>query len=116
MNTNISARLRAGTVALAFTTLTLVLAGPAAAQNRVVEVINRTGVTMMEFYASNVDRSSWEEDILGADVLPSGSSVSIDIDDGSGQCLFDMRAVFSDGDEVVDQAVNVCEVSDITYE
>ncbi|WP_245259071.1 hypothetical protein [Salinarimonas rosea] len=88
----------------------------ALAQNRVVEIVNRTGVTMMEFYASNVDRSTWEEDILGADVLGSGSSVDVDIDDGSGQCLFDFRAVFADGDEVVDEAVNVCEISTFTYE
>ncbi|WP_372425701.1 hypothetical protein [Salinarimonas chemoclinalis] len=73
-------------------------------------------MTMMEFYASNVDRSSWEEDILGMDVLGSGYSVDVDIDDGSGQCLFDFRAVFADGDEVVDSRVNVCEISTFTYE
>ncbi|GGK45596.1 hypothetical protein [Salinarimonas ramus] len=102
-------RIAAGALALALS------AAPAIAQNRVVEIVNNTGVTMMEFYASNVDRSSWEEDILGADVLESGYSVDVDIDDGSGQCLFDFRAVFADGDEVVDNRINVCEISTYTY-
>jgi hypothetical protein len=108
---------RAGLAALALFALSGVgMPETAQAQNRVVEIVNNTGVTLMEFYASNVDRSTWEEDILGADVLPSGYSVDIDIDDGSGQCLFDFRAVFEDGDEVIDEAVNVCEVATFTYE
>ncbi|MGJ3262705.1 MAG: hypothetical protein ACFE0R_05650 [Salinarimonas sp.] len=109
-----TARARLGTCALL---LALALAsGAALAQNREVTIVNETGVTMTHFYASNVDRTSWEEDILGNDVLQSGYSVPIDIDDGSGQCLFDFRALFADGDEIVDEAVNVCEIGTFTYE
>lgn len=114
MTTRLSAFARAGLGACA---LALALLPSATlAQNRVVEIVNETGYTIVEFYASNVDRSTWEEDILGMDVLSSGYSVAIDIDDGSGQCLFDFRAVFEDGEEVIDEAVNVCEVAVFTYE
>ncbi|WP_349367992.1 hypothetical protein [Salinarimonas sp.] len=117
MQSKLIATARAGFAAFALLAVSAVtMSGTAQAQNRVVEIVNDTGYTMMEFYASNVDRTSWEEDILGADVLPSGYSVDIDIDDGSGQCLFDFRAVFEDGDEIVDEAVNVCEVVTFTYE
>lgn len=112
MSLSLSALARVGFTALAL----VALPAAAHAQSRVVEVVNNTGVTLMEFYASNVDRSAWEEDILGADVLDSGYSVDIDIDDGSGQCLFDFRAVFADGDVIVDEAVNVCETAVFTYE
>lgn len=112
MPLSLSAFARVGITALAL----VALPAAASAQDRVVEIVNETGVTMMEFYASNVDRSDWEEDILGMDVLDSGYSVDIDIDDGSGQCLFDFRAVFADGEEVVDEAVNVCEVAVFTYD
>ncbi len=76
--------------------------------NRVVTIGNATGVTMVRFYASNVNRTTWEEDILGTSVLPSGSSVDINIDDGTGACLFDFKAVFADGDEVIENNFNVC--------
>lgn len=78
------------------------------AQNRVVSIGNYTGVTMTHFYASNINRSSWEEDILGSRVLYSGGSIEIDIDDGSGACMFDLKAVFADGDVVVRNDFNVC--------
>ncbi|MEE9428082.1 MAG: hypothetical protein V3V25_08045 [Paracoccaceae bacterium] len=82
--------------------------------NRLVQIGNTTGVTMTRFYASNTSRSSWEEDILGADVLGSGRSVNVDIDDGSGACMFDFKAVFADGDVVVQNDFNVCTRSNWT--
>lgn len=78
------------------------------AQNRVVSIGNYTGVTMTHFYASNTSRSSWEEDIFGSRVLYSGGSYEIDIDDGSGACLFDLKAKFADGDIVIRNNFNVC--------
>ena len=80
----------------------------ASTANRHVLVSNRTGVTMVQFFASNSARSSWEEDILGTNVLPSGRSVDINIDDGSGACSFDFKAVFADGDVVVENGYDVC--------
>jgi hypothetical protein len=61
-----------------------------------------------------VGTNDWEEGIFGVDVLPSGERVTIDIDDGSGACRFDFRAVFADGDEAVKGNVNVCGVSSAT--
>ncbi len=76
--------------------------------NRMVTIGNTTGVTMTRFYASNITRSSWEEDIFGSDVLPSGRSINVNIDDGTGACLFDLKAVFADGDVVTQKNFNVC--------
>ncbi len=76
--------------------------------NRVVDIINDTSVTMTEFYASNIDRTDWEEDILDGDYLRPGSEVSVDIDDGSGYCLFDLKAVFADGESVTQKRFDVC--------
>ena len=89
---------------------------PAAALDRRVEIINNTGFTIVEFYGSNTGSDSWEEDILGTDVLPSGSSVVIDFDDRSGYCKFDFRAVFEDGDVLEKGGVNICEIATFTYE
>lgn len=82
--------------------------------DRSVTVINATGYTITQFYGSNTGRSSWEEDILGSQVLPSGSAVDINFNDGSGACLFDFKAVFADGSSVVESNVDVCRVSSVT--
>ena len=78
--------------------------------NRHVLVVNNTDITMMRFYASNKDSTSWEEDILGDDVLPPHSQIDINIDDGTGYCIYDLKAVFDDGVEVEERGLNVCEV------
>lgn len=87
----------------------------ASALDRRVVVVNNTSYDIMEFYASNVGTEEWEEDILGKHKLPSGASVTINIDDGSGYCKYDFRAVFDDGDEAVKRGVNVCEIGTFTF-
>jgi hypothetical protein len=91
------------------------LASPALALDRKVTIVNNTGFTMTNFYGSNTGSNSWEEDILGQDVLPSGSQVDINFNDQSGYCMFDFKAVFEDGDELVRERVNVCETGTFTY-
>lgn len=83
--------------------------------NRRVRIHNQTGWTMVRFYASDVRTSSWEEDILGRQVLRSGSSIVMNIDDGSGACLYDFRAEFSNGQALERGRVNVCQIADYYY-
>lgn len=85
------------------------------AADRKVTIVNGTKYLMMEFYASNVSTKDWEEDILGEDTLAPGEKVVIDIDDGTGHCMFDFMAVFEDGDEVIKEDVNVCKVGTFTF-
>lgn len=92
-----------------------ILAGPAFALDRRVTIVNNTGFTMVKFYGSNKGAKTWEEDILGEDVLPSGSQVSVNFNDESGYCKFDFKAVFDDGDELVREDVNICEIATFTY-
>lgn len=91
------------------------LSTPAWAENRSVTIVNNTGFTMTNFYGSNVGENTWQEDILGEDVLLSGTQVAINFDDATGYCIFDFKAVFEDGDELVREKVNVCEVGTFTY-
>ncbi len=80
-----------------------------AQENRRVRIINRASSSIQYLYASNVDRRSWEEDILGAwRVIAPGYYRDVNIDDGSGHCLFDIKAVLSDGREAVGRNINVC--------
>lgn len=95
--------------------LLVVSAVSAQAYDRRVVITNNTSTTMNEFYASNTGTNDWQEDIFGSKALPAGNEVTVNIDDGSGYCKFDFRAVFEDGAESVLEGVNVCEVPSVTF-
>lgn len=104
-----------GIKAAALVASLIAVAAPASALDRRVTIVNKTGFTIVRFYGSNTGADTWEEDILGNDVLPTGQSVTINFDDDSGYCKFDFKAIFEDGDELVKQNVNVCEIGTFTY-
>lgn len=84
--------------------------------NRVVSINNLTGMTMTHFYASSSASSTWGPEQLGSStVLPSGSSVSINFDDGTGACTYDFKARFSNGQELKKYGVNVCQIYNYNY-
>jgi hypothetical protein len=83
-------------------------------QNRNLTIINNTGQDIIRFYGSNSGRTSWEEDILGQDILPRGRSVNINFDDGSGACTFDFKAELRNGSTRETYGVDVCRVSSVT--
>jgi hypothetical protein len=62
-----------------------------------------------------VAAESWEEDILGDDVLRPGQDVNINIDDGTGHCKYDFKAVFDDGQSLVKHNIDVCQISSYRY-
>jgi len=86
----------------------LLFANDAAAQDRRVRLINDSSMTIREFYASNVNRRGWEEDILGRRQIPPGRSLVINLDDGSGHCRFDFKTVMSNGRSIEKRNVDVC--------
>ncbi len=90
-------------------------ASQASAADRHVVIKNKTSYTMVRFYASRSSTTDWEEDILGDRVLKSGGQVRINIDDGTGACIYDFKAVFSNGNEATRSKINVCEIGEYTY-
>ncbi|MGL5061224.1 MAG: hypothetical protein ACRC62_14725, partial [Microcoleus sp.] len=66
--------------------------------------------------ASPPSVNDWEEDILGRDVLLSGESATITIQDGREDCLYDFKGVLGPSDdgsvgrgELIESGVNVCD-------
>ncbi len=95
--------------------LAVSFSAPAAALDRWVVIVNETRYDIVEFYGSHVDARTWQEDILGNRILRAGDSVRVNFDDGTGYCMFDFRAVFSDGDVLIRERINVCEVGTYRY-
>ena len=86
---------------------------PALAEDLVFLFDNQSSTAVLELYASPSDVRSWEEDILGQDVLPSGEAVRVTIADGREQCGYDLRIVFDDG-EVLENTTDLCETGSYT--
>jgi len=79
-----------------------------------VLVVNQTGETVWRLYGSRSTTNSWEEDILGPNVLPNGQSIRINFDDGTGSCIFDFRFELRSGRVLEDYGINVCQVVSYT--
>lgn len=112
---NLKAAIFFGLSAIALAACEEVTTTTTSSADRHVTIVNNTNSSIREFYGSNAGTETWQEDILGSDVLPPGSSVSINFDDGSGYCTFDFKAVFNDGTSLVDRNVDVCTTSTVTF-
>lgn len=86
---------------------------PALAEDLAFTLANQSGVDLAEFYASPADVDDWEEDILGSAMLASGASGTVTIADGRAHCSYDLKMVFTDGDELED-SVALCETGSYT--
>lgn len=95
--------------------LFLAAAPVAQAEDLYFTLYNSTGVTLMELYISPSNVSSWEEDILGFDVLGSGQSVQVTIADGRSDCIYDILGVFADGDQVDDYGIDLCNLGSYEF-
>ncbi len=96
----------------------LVLAMPtvtSADENKRVTIINSTSIDLREFYATNVKAESWGRDHLGQYLIQPGDSMEVHLDDGTGQCQFDFKAIFEGGEELEQRGVDICEIGTWTY-
>ena len=80
-------------------------------KNRNVTVENVASQSIYYLYASPATSTTWEEDLLGSGTIPSGESKVANIDNGSNECIYDLKVVMADGKEHIKRRVNVCAVS-----
>lgn len=92
---------------LAVAALALTLAVPVMAQERSVQIVNQSGFTITNFYASTLGAADWQEDVLAGQAVGSGGTLTVNFDDGSGACTYSFRAIFEDGDEAVGD-IDIC--------
>jgi hypothetical protein len=85
------------------------------ARDRSVRVHNQTGWDILRLEATPPGAKAWRPQPLRRPVLPNGDSVAITIDDGSGACLYDLRAEFTNGQSRHRARVDVCAISDFYF-
>lgn len=89
---------------------------PMAAQGRNLdfELLNRTGLIVAELYVSPTKDNEWGADVLGRDVLGNDETVEITFSRKEKSCLWDLKIVDEDDDEVVWTEIDLCQASHIT--
>lgn len=75
---------------------------------------NATGYDIAEVYVSPADTDNWEEDVMGADILTAGDYVTINFSARDKACHYDLKVVWTDGDEATWDNFNLCALSAIT--
>lgn len=91
---------------LVFLALAALMSMPAVAADYYIDITNDTGYTMMYLYVSPGDAKSWEDDVLGNDVMKDGSTTRVNLK-GYSSPIFDIRLIDTDGDTYTFWDVNV---------
>ncbi len=82
---------------MAFFAVMALFSSSAAAFDGYVDVTNNTGYDIYYLYVSNARSDSWEEDVLGEDILEDGETVRVTVRKQKSS-IFDIRAEDEDGD------------------
>lgn len=94
-------------IALSFVSLTAAYLH--AQEDRHIRVINHASSAIRYLYATNVDRDRWGYDLLGPlNIISPGYYEDFNMDDGTGHCLYDMKAVLFDGRTATSHNFNAC--------
>jgi hypothetical protein len=93
---------------IAAVALTAATATAAFAQTEPLRFQNNSSYTVLRIYASPITNNSWENDLLGSNVLASGRFLDVTFRNVS-ECNYDILIQFEDGVEMTD-VVNICQV------
>ena len=104
--------------ALPLTTLAaayLALSTPLLAQGRQdFTLVNRTGYDIAEVYVAPSASDDWEEDVMGRDILAAGDAVDIGFPERGKICVYDLKVVYTDGEEAEWDRFDLCALNRIT--
>ena len=90
---------------------------PARADMRNFTMMNDSSDAIASLHVSTVSSDSWEEDILGVDLMSADTSLSITFDSNvAGRCMYDVKVVPLMGEPIVASGVNLCETSKMIYD
>ncbi len=85
-------------------------------QQRWINIVNRSGVEIREFYMTDVDTRGWGDDRLGQETIDDGDSMRIvptRRQRDRGYCQYDMLVVFSNNARVERRGVNLCATTNL---
>lgn len=96
--------------------LTFVIAQSAMAGDQDFELFNRTGFDIHALYVSPTGVDSWEEDVLGADVLLKGASIDINFSREEEAQFWDIRVEDAEGNFIVWKKIDLLSAYQVILE
>jgi hypothetical protein len=89
--------------------LSLFSAKNSSAQALIYDVVNNTGVTLVDVYVTPSETSNWGQDILPNDLFENGSTISVTIPADYGEtCKFDMKITDLAGGHITFTGIDAC--------
>ncbi|WP_448205761.1 hypothetical protein [Azospirillum sp. sgz302134] len=88
--------------------------GAAQAGQQDFTILNKTGYALKHIYVSESHSNSWDEDVLGRDILNDGESFELAFAKGEKTCNWDMKVAYDDGETAVWENLNLCQISKLT--
>jgi hypothetical protein len=88
------------------------------ADQRNFTVVNGSSIVLTHLFVSTSETYSWEEDVLGRDVLNPTESVDVvfsKYDGDAGQCLYDVKVVGQQGETGYLYKIDLCQTSTVTF-
>lgn len=103
-----------------FALATIMAAAPFAAhagnsrdgENRAIQINNNSDYEVYRIYYGVPGQAYYSRDLLGDDVIGSSSSQEVNVDDGSGRCIYNLKAVTRSGNTFWEKKLNVCTESE----
>ena len=79
-------------------------------------LVNRSGRTIYEAYASPATDSNWGQDRLGQNVIPAGRSFVVRLPQG--ECIYDVRVVYDrqGGPAEERRNINLCNLTELAFD
>ncbi|MFM6631264.1 MAG: hypothetical protein ACKPJP_12040 [Microcystis panniformis] len=76
---------------------------------------NHTRYTIVRIQVSDSRNTNWGPNLIPGDNLRPGEDTNINFNGPVNWCLFDIKAVFSDGDYGEKYEVNLCQITDFYF-
>ena len=81
------------------------------AQALTFDVINNTGVLLVDVYVTPQETENWGNDILPNDVFDNGATVTVNIPENYGTtCMFDMKITDGAGGSITFTGIDACKL------
>ena len=91
----------------------VVLAGSPTADAKDLALVNTTGADIIVLNCSPTISTSWYNDVLGSDIWPNGTTITLDFDRWSLSDTWDFQVHYADGSSEDWRQVNVRDVNTI---
>ena len=81
------------------------------AQALTFDVVNNTGVTLVDVYVTPAETNNWGNDILPNNLFEDGSTINVTIPANYGEtCMFDMKITDGVGGHITFSGIDACKL------